>query len=452
MPANAQPEFCKDLPDLTTLGLLASAPGPPDAMLSAFTGYRLGDSAQSTPEDVFRAVERARVAQLAWATASTPSHRLRFLRRLRALMYTQNSLFQLALMRACGLGPLDAVHEQSATGRLLASCSAAYRNGFFAIRIPWSARCPTRGRPLDGDAVMASCVDPARPLASLVEGVVPALVTGHCVITQVDEHTLPITLRLAWLARAAGLPDHTWQFVSSTGPGGSALRATLAEHTDAQAPQCCPPGPSHVSAPYPTSRGLLIVRHDADIRAAARAAVGASFARAGRHCAATPLIVVHACHSDAFLHCFKEATRKHSARMNQLSKLSDSQARWMAQWMQETIEAGAHPVHGVPLQPRPHHTFEPVILSAPVAHQAIPNPAPHAPVALVTRYTAWSEALHLARHAGPHAGVFTRTRIHQLLPQFATLPLTRIRLNAAPQPGLLPRDAFGALTRTRTAE
>lgn len=440
-------QLCADLPDPAALGLVASGNDGCALVASAFTGRRLAAIPASVPADVHRAVGRAREAQQPWHTVPL-SRRIGVFRELRARFREERALLYPALVHGCGLGPMDTLTELHAADRYFPACEAAARAHLRRYRLPrphLSGRIGARFSP--GHAVVTSCTDDARPLMSLLEGALPALLCGSAVITRLSARTAVAALRMAQHARAAGLPDGLWQFVLPQSRSATwVLHALLAEHTDARAPQCCPatPRPEDETLARP---GLLVVRHDASVPAAVRAAVPSCFGRAGRPCAATSLIAVHQTTWSPFERAFTRAALHFAAHPASRTALPVVNAERGAAWAQAARAAGARPLLGHPQRfaPRPDALWHPMVLTA-SRWDGAPVPAvPRAPLALLVRYTAWSEVLDLARHANRHLGLFTRTRFSQLRPQFAGLPAEHLTLNAAPRSGLPPRQAVQAL-------
>ncbi|MEU9116875.1 aldehyde dehydrogenase family protein [Streptomyces sp. NPDC048483] len=440
-------QLCADLPDPTALGLVTSGNDVCALVASAFTGRHLATIPASVPTDVHRAVGRARTAQQRWHTVPL-SRRIGIFRELRARFRAERAVLFPALVHGCGLGSLDTITELHTADRYFPSCEAAARAHLRRYRLPRphlnggsGARCAP------GHAVVTSCTDDARPLMSLLEGALPALLGGSCVITRLSARTAVAALRMAQHARAAGLPDGVWQFVLPQGRTATwALHALLAEHTDARSPHCCPatPRPEDETLAAP---GLLVVRHDACVPAAVRAAVPSCFGRAGRTCAAASLIAVHQSTWASFERAFTRAALHYAAHPASRTALPVANAERGAAWAQAARACGARPVLGSPQRfaPRPDALWHPVVLAA-SSWDGAPIPAvPRAPLALLVRYTAWSEILELARHTNRHLGMFTRTRSSQLQPQFAGLPDGHLTLNAAPRSGLSPRQALDAL-------
>ncbi|MEU6484539.1 aldehyde dehydrogenase family protein [Streptomyces sp. NPDC046887] len=393
------------------------------------TGHPLPAVPLCSPADARHAVTRARQAHTASGPAD-PAERRDWARRLRTQLTSCRAALRDVLTQGSGLAPADADAECREADRVLRAGTAPH--GLFRTRQP--RRTPRTEAP--PPAVVLSQVDGARPLASLLEGALPALLRGSTVITELDAMSAPAALIATTLAHQAGLPPPAWQ-LAVHGPAGSpqaqALHAVLAEHTDDSAPQCCPRPLDESGRPRPP--GLLVLRHDGHPVTAARCAARACFGRTCLSCAATPLIAVHRDQAGPFLRAFTAEAAAHPVTPSQLALTRQAQLR---DWSDSAITAGArlHPLP--PPTDSSSRSPKPIILLNPSSLRALPHEVPRGPIALVTVFTHWSEVLDAARRTGNHLSVFTRTRTAQLAPQFACLPATRIRINQAPRPGLLP--------------
>ncbi|WP_164551734.1 aldehyde dehydrogenase family protein [Streptomyces sp. WAC 01529] len=406
-------------------------------MTSAFSGHPLLCVPLSSAADVCSTVDRARCAQEAWGPAPA-AERTRWLMRLRGDLRAHRAWLGSVVEHAGGLGPRDRAAELRQTDKVLL-------HAFKALRASVGLRQALRGaqaRPAPGrysphrPAVISSRVHEGRPLASLLEGALPALVGGSAVVTEVDVRSAVPALAVQALARRAGLPRHVWQLMVSQDSERATvgdLRAVLNEHADDFAPQCCLRGTSGSGKAGTRVPGLLVLRHDGCSRAAAQAAVDACFSRAGRMCSTTPLIAVHADRQAEFV---RQLVGR-AARFTPESTLPGrGQLTLMRKWSATVAASGALPL--LPKSPTSGTTPpvpEPVALFDHSAwYRRLPELPPAGPVALVTTFTRWSEALALARHTGTHLSVFTRTRAAQLDPQFAGLPASRIGFNRASSP------------------
>lgn len=359
------------------------APGPHasrEPALSAVTGRPTAWVPVSTPADAVRATASAGAARA--RPGALRAGRRSVVPRLLTTSPVRRAALASAL-RHGGLAPADAAAELRLADAFAARCLRAARH-----HLPPASSVP---------AVVTSYADPTRPLLSLLEGALPALLAGSAVTTVVDVPTAVVAALAAEAVGEAGLPEGVWQLLAARPADASGVYAALAEHAVGLAPQCCPP-PCRPRRP-----GLLAVRHDGDARAAARAVLAGLTARGGRTCAATPVVAVHT-------------------------------ARWREFHAELTVGARSLPAGAALRAERGLDRVRPAEITA-------------GPVAVVAPYTAWAEVLHLARETGAHAAVFTRARTGRLAPQFDALPATRPVLNDRPRPGLSPREAFRELPR-----
>ncbi|AEW99510.1 hypothetical protein SCATT_p13170 (plasmid) [Streptantibioticus cattleyicolor NRRL 8057 = DSM 46488] len=401
---------------------LGAAAGPDPPVTGVFSGRPLLSVPVSSAGEARAAVVRAREAAGRWSGVPA-DQRARWARRLRRAMACGADAFLAVLPESSGLGPPDAEAECRNADRVVRSLTAAVR--------PRRGGAGTAWWSADRPAVVFSRVDDARPLASLLEGVVPALLDGVAVVTEADRRSAVPALAVVAAARRAGLPRHVWQLVVR-GPADadpSAVRAVLAEHADGPAPQCCRYGPGS-----PRHRpGLLVVRHDARVPDAVRGTLRACFARAGRPCSATPAVAVH----DSVLPAFLEQLAYTAERFTPVTALPERRQRRAFSACAEaavgvevvwhrTVRDGAVPRVPYPL----------VLLGRATGS---PPRTPVGPVASVVPFTAWAEALALARLTGPHLSVYTRAKASWLCPQLTGLAARRVHLNQPTEAGVPPR-------------
>ncbi|MGW0917188.1 aldehyde dehydrogenase family protein, partial [Streptomyces sp. NPDC002784] len=242
----------------------------------------------ATAQEAVAAVATARRRHSTWASWA-PDRRRSWAKRFLLAARHERIRFSSYARLDCGLGHDDiAVDQQSVLlpRRLLRAASAA-----------------KRARQAD-QQVVVGLSDQAAPLSSLLHTVLPPILAGQCVITALDPATVPLGSHLHHLARQSGLPDEVWQLL----PGQeSYISGVLSEHADSSALACCVPRTAPNSV---TPASMLAVRSDAYVRPAVRAALRACFTGAGRHCTATPLVMVHERHHDAFLALFIAATQR----------------------------------------------------------------------------------------------------------------------------------------------
>ncbi|MFE4372102.1 aldehyde dehydrogenase family protein [Streptomyces sp. NPDC056835] len=410
------------LPAAALHALATRGSGPVSEVQSLLTGRPAATVPHSTPADVFTAIATAADAQRVWARRTERDRRAALARLDRWIARHRTYLGEL-LAHGAGLCGRDTAAELRAAGRAL-------RPGRRTVlpRPRGVPRIRELPRPRPATSV-ATHTDDSRPLASLLEAAVPALLDGSAVLSHVSPRAAVLAARLCAAAVAAGLPAGIWRLVIA--PPGSLTAAVLDEHAETVIPPCCP-------APCPGARrpGLLVVRHDARLRTAVAQAGRACFSRAGQGCTAAPLIAVHDTHHGTFLRRLASLAAQLPAgapgvRSSALSSLPGrGPCADFARFARSIAhDARLHPVltggHRPDLAPYLH---EPVIAGTaggpgpgPLPDPALLTALPPGPLALVVRYTHWSDVLTLARHTGRHATLITNGRSAHLAAQFAGL-------------------------------
>ncbi|UFQ19887.1 MULTISPECIES: aldehyde dehydrogenase family protein [Streptomyces] len=436
--------MCEHSTSLDQIGFVVSDRRRLEPVVSAFTGTAFWGLASTAPRDLPGAVSDGRLAQQRWHS-STLEHRCDVLRTLYGALRKARPLMAAALAHGCGLGAADAAAEQRAAERLLSSCGRAVRRqlGYGQRWGRRSGRSMTDTRVLPQARTTAFCADTARPLVSLLEGLLPALLAGSSATALVTAGNTGVAALLARAARTAGVPEGLWQWAVSNSPSARAvLRAVLAEHAELWLPSCCQDAGSSPGA-------LAAVRHDASVGRAANSAAAACFARAGRLCTGPSVITVHHRHWREFQDSFRQALLHMAAHTSHGSVLQEGEYEFAYAWARELLEAGARPLlgpHSRLEQPvRPGETTLPTVVAADTWYQQPLHTIPRGPVVLLVRSEAWSDTLYLARRTNRHVGIFTRTPPDQLLPQFATLGCD-VRFNGMADAGI---DVPAALRRFR---
>ncbi|MEV8396015.1 MULTISPECIES: aldehyde dehydrogenase family protein [unclassified Streptomyces] len=410
------------LPAAALHALATRGSGPVSEVRSLLTGRPAATVPHSTPADVFTAIATAADAQRVWARRTERDRRAALARLDRWIARHRTDLGEL-LAHGFGLCGRDTAAELRAAGRALrpGRRTVLPRVGG-ATRAALVRELP-RPRPATS---VATHTDDSRPLASLLEAAVPALLDGSAVLSHVSPRAAVLAARLCAAAVAAGLPAGIWRLVIA--PPGSPTAAVLDEHAETVIPPCCP-------APCPGARrpGLLVVRHDARLRTAVAQAGRACFSRAGQGCTAAPLVAVHDTRYGAFLRRLANLAAQlpagaPGARSSTLSSLPGSgPCADFARFARSIAhDARLHPVlTGGPRPDLAPYLHEPVVArTAPGPGPGpLPDPAllaalPPGPLALVVRYTHWSDVLALARHTGRHTTLVTNGRSAHLAAQF----------------------------------
>ena len=262
------------------------------------------------------AIGRATRAAPAWA-ALAPGDRARLLRRFAATVDADADTLARLEVANSGHTINNAMWEAQHVREVLEYFSAAPER-LFGRQIPVAGGIDVTFRePLGVVAVIAPWNFPM-PIAAW--GLAPALATGNCVILKPAEWTPLTALRLADLARDAGIPEDVFQVL----PGeGSVAGARLVAH----------PAVRKIVFTGSTSTGKHILRvaadeikrvtlelggknanivfADADLERAAAAAPSAVFDNSGQDCCARSRILVERSVHDRFLELLEPAVRSY---------------------------------------------------------------------------------------------------------------------------------------------
>ncbi|MFC5971602.1 aldehyde dehydrogenase family protein [Halomarina salina] len=292
------------------------------------------------------------------------------------------------------------------------------------------------------------CVAPYNyPLMTTALQVAPALAAGNSVVLKPATKTPVSGAILAEVVSEVGLPDGGFNFVAGTsGDIGDVLAGD--DRIDAVAMT----GSSNAGKHVARESGMValhmelggnapaMVFPDADLDAAAADCAKGSFKYAGQRCSAVSRVLAHEDVHD-------EMVDRIEAQMDDWQPgdlfdedtaigplISDDQADWVAELVDDAVEKGATLVRG---GERDGKTFEPTLL-ADVPHDArIVHEEQFGPVAVVTRFADEEEALGIANGGdlGLDAAVFTAD--HDRAMRLADrIEAGAVRLNGAPSHGL----------------
>lgn len=389
-----------------------------------FTGDKLADLPESTPEDVATAFERARTAQKAWAAAPA-RRRAAVLLRFHDLVFArQNEVLDLIQLET-GKARLHA-HEE-----VQAVASAARHYG---------RKAPAYLRPKGriGAVPLLTKVSEVRhprgvvgqiapwnyPFELSVGDALPAFAAGNAVVMKPDTETSLTALWARELMIEAGLPAEVWQVVLGDGP---VIGPAVVQHAD------------YVSFTGSTRTGrevaqgaaarlvscslelggknAMLVLADADIEKAAAGAVRGCFSSAGQLCISIERLYVHESVADAFLERFTALTKAmrlgsalaYGADMGSL--VSRRQLDNVSRHVDEAVEKGAKVLAGGRARPDLGPLFyEPTILDGVDASMTVCAEETFGPVVSVYRFTDEDEAIDRANDTayGLNASVWTR--------------------------------------------
>jgi acyl-CoA reductase-like NAD-dependent aldehyde dehydrogenase len=283
-------------------------------VLEPASARSMAEIPEATPEDVDRAVERARAAFPAWA-AVAPSDRARLLLRLADAIEAE--LEPLALLEARNAG-----HPLSSARGEIGMVAATFRYYAGGVERNLGDTIPVAGgvamtfrEPLGVVGLITPWNFPL-PIASWK--LAPALAAGNCAILKPAELTPLTAIELERIALEAGIPEGVLQVL--VGPGRT-VGQRMVEH----------PGIAKIGFTGSTAVGAGIQRTaadtikrvtlelggksanvvfaDADLEAAAASAPGAVFDNAGQDCCARSRILVQRSAVDRFLELLEPAVK-----------------------------------------------------------------------------------------------------------------------------------------------
>ncbi|GHJ35024.1 succinic semialdehyde dehydrogenase [Streptomyces sp. TS71-3] len=389
-----------------------------------FSGEKLADLPESTPEDVATAYERARAAQLAWA-ATPVRRRAAVLLRFHDLVLQREAEVLDLIQLETGKARLHAHEEVQGvlvTARHYGRGAAAYLRPKRRMgAVPTLTRVTELRHPR---GVVGQIVPWNYPFELAVDDALPALVAGNAIVMKPDTETALTVLWARDLLIEAGLPAGVIQVVIGEGP---VVGPAVVEHAD------------YVSFTGSTRTGRevaqraaarlvgaslelggknpMLVLHDADVDKAAAGAVRACFSSAGQLCISIERLYVHESVADAFLERFAARTKAmrlgaglaYGAEMGSLA--GERQLQTVQRHVTEAVEKGARLVAGGAARPDiGPYFYEPTILDGVESPMAVCGEETFGPVVSVYRFREEDEAVALANATpyGLNASVWTK--------------------------------------------
>ncbi|MCB1007660.1 MAG: succinate-semialdehyde dehydrogenase (NADP(+)) [Acidobacteria bacterium] len=276
----------------------------------------VGEVPRSTPADVARAAERARVLQEDWRQRSFEERGKIFLKFHDRLLERQDEILDLIQLES-GKARLHA-YEEVADTAIVARFYAVHAARFLApaprkgavpgLTQTWEYRHP-KG--------LVGVVAPWNyPLSMGVTDAIPALLAGNGVVAKPDSQTPFSTLWALDLLHECGLPEGLWGIVCGA---GSKLGPALFDAVDFVQFTGSTATGRHVAREAGGrligcslelgGKNPMLVLADADLGLAVAGAVRGSFASAGQLCVSTERVYVLESLHERFLREFAAATR-----------------------------------------------------------------------------------------------------------------------------------------------
>ncbi|WP_327190304.1 succinic semialdehyde dehydrogenase [Streptomyces xinghaiensis] len=389
-----------------------------------FTGERLAELPESTPEDVAAAFERARAAQRAWAAVPVRKRAAVLLRFHDLVLARQDEVLDLIQLET-GKTRMHAHEEVQA----VAMAARHYgRRGPAYLRprrhtgaVPVLTKVTELRQPR---GVVGQIAPWNYPLELSAGDALPALAAGNAVVMKPDTETALTALWARRLLIEAGLPEQVWQVVIGDGPvvgpavvqhadyvsftGSTRTGRTVAQTAALRLVGC--------SLELGGKNAMLVLR-DADLDKAAEGAVRACFSSSGQLCISIERLFVHESVADDFLERFAARTKAmklgtalaYGADMGSL--VSERQLETVGRHVDDAVARGAKVVAGGRARPDVGPLFyEPTILDGVADPMTVCSEETFGPVVSVYRFADEDDAIERANATtyGLNSSVWTK--------------------------------------------
>ncbi|MEU6175218.1 succinic semialdehyde dehydrogenase [Streptantibioticus parmotrematis] len=389
-----------------------------------FTGEKLADLPEATPEDVAAAFERARAAQRAWAETPVRRRAAVLLRFHDLVLRRQSEVLDLIQLET-GKTRLHAHEEVQAVtvaARHYGLKAPAYlRPKRHTGAIPVLTKVTELRHPR---GVVGQIAPWNYPLELSIGDALPAFVAGNAVVMKPDTETALTALWAREQLIEAGLPADVWQVVIGDGP---VVGPAVVEHAD----YVSFTGSTRTGRDVATraasrligaslelgGKNAMLVLRDADLDKAAEGAVRACFSSAGQLCISIERLYVDESIAEAFLERFAARTRAlklgtalaYGAGMGSLA--GQRQLDAVVRHVEEAVAKGATVLAGGRARPDVGpYFFEPTVLDGVESPMAVCTEETFGPVVSVYRFRDEAEAVERANATpyGLNSSVWTR--------------------------------------------
>ena len=391
------------------------------------TGAEIGRAPIATPEEVARAVGRAREAQRSWSQASF-RERGRVVMKARKIILKELEKIALLISQETGKPIAEAIAMELTPTLDLMQYFARHTGNLLRRERISIGQYVLMGRssyifykPLG----VVGIISPWNfPWATPLDEVVIALMAGNSVVLKPSELTPLTGLQIKEVFRRAGLPDGLLEVVTGDGSIGAALVAAGVDKIMFTGSVATGKRVAEAAAKYLTpvvlelgGKDPMIVLADADIESAARAAVWGAFANCGQACAA-----VERCYVDeSIAPQFTDAVVKETKRLRQNvgaekdadigSMTSERQLRIVEDHVLDARTKGAIVLTGGQRPPSLTGPFyEPTVLANVDHEMEVMRDETFGPVLPIMTFKTDDEAVRLANDTiyGLTASVFTK--------------------------------------------
>jgi succinate-semialdehyde dehydrogenase/glutarate-semialdehyde dehydrogenase len=389
-----------------------------------FTGEKLADLPESTPQDVAAAFERARAAQAAWAAAPVGQRAAVLLRFHDLVLQRQAEILDLIQLETgkARLHAHEEVQSVAMTARHYGRRAPAYlRARRHTGAVPVLTHVTEQRQPR---GVVGQISPWNYPFELAVSDCLPALVAGNGLVLKPDTGTALSALWGRDLLVEAGLPPEVFQVVLGEGPvvGPEVVRHadyvsfTGSTRTGREIARNAGARLVGVSLELGGKNAMLVLE-DADVEKAAAGAVRACFASAGQLCVSIERLYVHESVADDFLRRFVARTK--ALRLGNFlaygadlgSLVGPRQLETVTRHVEEAVNKGATVLTGGTARPDVGpYFYEPTVLEGVEAPMAVCSEETFGPVVSVYRFRDEDEVIARANNTpyGLNSSVWTR--------------------------------------------
>jgi succinate-semialdehyde dehydrogenase/glutarate-semialdehyde dehydrogenase len=338
----------------------ARSPGAELVSRNPATGEVIGSAPLTMPEDVARAVGRAREAQRKWS-AQTFQQRGRLIMKARKIVLQEMEEIAELISRETGKPLAEAISMELAPTLDLMQYFARKAASMLSPRRISVGQYALMGRssyevykPLG----VIGIVSPWNfPWATPLDEVVMALLAGNTVVLKPSELTPLTGLKIKDVFKRAGLPEGVLQVVTGDGSTGAALVGAGVDKIMFTGSVATGRRVAEAAAKYLTpvvlelgGKDPMIVLDDANVPNAARGAVWGAFANAGQACASVERCYVHESIAEAFIAEVVKETKRLSQGAGTAADIgsmtSERQLLLVQRHVDEAIDKGATALTG----------------------------------------------------------------------------------------------------------
>ncbi|GAA3492629.1 MULTISPECIES: succinic semialdehyde dehydrogenase [Streptomyces] len=390
-----------------------------------FTGEKLADLPESTPEDVALAFERARTAQIAWGGLPVKQRAAVLLRFHDLVLERQAEILDLIQLET-GKARLHA-HEEIQAVAMAARHYGRQAPAYLKPKrhtgaVPVLTKVTEQRQPR---GVVGQISPWNYPFELSVGDCLPALVAGNALVMKPDTETALSALWGRDLLVEAGLPPEVFQVVLGEGPvvGPAVVQHadyvsfTGSTRTGREIAQNAGARLVGVSLELGGKNAMLVLA-DADVEKAAAGAVRACFASAGQLCISIERLYVHESVADDFVQRFVARTRAmrlgnalaYGADLGSL--VGPRQLETVTRHVEEAVSKGATVLTGGTARPDVGpYFYEPTVLEGVESPMAVCGEETFGPVVSIYRFRDEDQAVAEANGTpyGLNASVWTKS-------------------------------------------